>query len=65
MCWVELIDYKQFCGAGATDKVCAGSTSATVSGIGFLAFRMLGGVWLICSSVVGQRTWREKNGADC
>ena len=66
-CWVvvigcagwELIDYKQFCGAGAADKVCACSTSATVSGVGLLAFRMLGGVWLICSSIVGQRAWNK------
>ena len=73
-CWVvvigcagwELIDYKQFCGAGATDKVCACSTSATVSGVGLLAFRMLGGVWLICSSIVDQTAWKNNNnGGDC
>lgn len=48
----ELIDYEQFCGAKATDKVCACSMSGAISGVG-LSLGVLGGSSLTISSSVG------------
>ena len=49
----ELIDYEQFCGARATDKVCACSVSGAISGVGLLSLGVLGGSSLTTSSSAG------------
>ena len=49
----QLIDYEQFCGARATDKVCAGSMSGASPGVGLLSLGVLGGSSLTISSSVG------------